>query len=149
MATTEQGVEDSSAIPNRSRRRTPQEIEGFQSVVLSPGGKVDVLNVSNSGILVQTETRAKPGSAVLVRIPMTGVNHEVKAKIVRSEVANVNGSGLSYEVAIAFDETQALIDWGDAFAVEDPPSGPDKPMDLLPPDEALIVLQGARTPNRW
>ena len=61
MVATEQAVENGSAIPDRSRRKTPEEIEGFQGVVLSPGGKVDVLNISNSGILVETVTRTKPG----------------------------------------------------------------------------------------
>ena len=58
MVATEQAVEGRSAIPNRSRRKTPERIEGFQSVVLSPGGPVDLLNISNSGMLVETGTRA-------------------------------------------------------------------------------------------
>ena len=127
-----------------------RNLEGFQGVVLSPGGKVDVLNISNSGILVETVTRTKPGSAVQVRINLAGASHVVKAKIVRSEVTTVDAGGIHYELAIAFDETQDLIDWGDAFAVEAPaPSGSEIPTDLIPLDEAQIGLRFARTPNRW
>ena len=56
MVTTEQAVEKRSPISHRraSSRKTPQEIEGFQSVVLRPGGQVDLLNISNGGMLVQT-----------------------------------------------------------------------------------------------
>ena len=90
-----------------------------------------------------------PGSAVRVRIITTDASHVVKAKIVRCEVTTANGSGLHYKLAIAFDETLDLIDAGDAAAVDARgPSGPEVPMDLLPPDEAS-TLQFARTPNRW
>ena len=45
----------------RSRRMTPQKIEGFQSVVLSPGGRVDVLNISNSGGTRRNRDSREPG----------------------------------------------------------------------------------------
>ena len=148
METTEQAVESRSAV--RNRRKTPQELEGFQSVVLRPGGQVDLLNISNGGMLVQTETHTKPGSVVRVYIVTTGAKYEVKAKIVRSEITTVDGSGLHYLLAIAFDEPLDLIDDGDAAPVDAPaPSGPQLPMDLFPPNEASIDLQVARTPNRW
>ncbi len=148
MATTEQAVESRST--GRQRRKTPEEIEGFQSVVLRPGGQVDVLNISNRGMFVQTETHTMPGSAVRVCIVTTGATYEVKAKIVRSEITTVDGSGLHYQLAIAFDEPLDLIDDGDAAPVDAPaPSGPQLPMDLFPPNEASIDLQVARTPNRW
>ena len=148
MATTEQAVVSRST--GRHRRKTPEEIEGFQSVVLRPGGQVEVLNISNRGMFVQTETHTKPGSAVRVCIVTTGATYEVKAKIVRSEITTVDGSGLRYLVAIAFDEPLDLIDDSDAAPVDAPvPSGPQLHMDLFPPNEASIDLQVARTPNRW
>ena len=123
METTEQAAESRSAV--RNRRKTPQELEGFQSVVLRPGGQVEVLNISNGGMLVQTETRTKPGSVVRVCIFTTGAKYEVKAKIVRSEITTVDGSGLHFLLAIAFDEPLDLIDDGDAAPVDAPaPSGP-------------------------
>lgn len=150
MVATEQAVENSSAIPDRCRRLTPQEIEGFESVFLSPGGQVEMLNISNSGILVETGTRTKPGNAIQVRINMAGASHVVKAKIVRSAVATVDAGGIHYELAIAFDETQELIDWSDVPAVEDPaPSRPEVATELLPPDDVPFDLRLARTPNRW
>ncbi len=147
METTEQAVESRSS--GRHRRKKPEEIEGFQSVVLRPGGQVDVLNISNGGMLVQTETHTKPGSLVRVCIFTTGAKYEVKAKVVRSEITTVDGSGLHFLLAVAFDEPLDLIDDGDAAIVDDPaPSGPQLP-DLFPPNEASIDLQVARTPNRW
>ena len=111
---------------------------------------MDLLNISNGGMLVQTETHTKPGSVVRVYIVTTGAKYEVKAKIVRSEITTVDGSGLHYLLAIAFDEPLDLIDDGDAAPVDAPaPSGPQLPMDLFPPNEASIDLQVARTPNRW
>ena len=150
METTEQAVESRSSV--RHRRKKPEEIEGFQSVVLRPGGQVDVSNISNGGMLVQTETHTKPGSAVRVCIVTTGAKYEVKAKIVRSEITTVDGSGLHFLLAIAFDEALDLIDDGDAATVDAPaqtPSGPQASMGLFPPNAASIDLQVARTPNRW
>ena len=111
---------------------------------------MDVLNISNGGMFVETETRAKPGSRVRVRIITTGARHEVQAKIVRSEVTTGDGGGLRYQLAISFDETLDLIDEGDVTDVDAAePSGPEIPMDLLPPDEASIGLRLSRSANRW
>ena len=111
---------------------------------------MDLLNISNRGMFVQTETHTKPGSAVRVCIVTTGATYEVKAKIVRSEITTVDGSGLHYQVAIAFDKPLDLIDDSDVAPVDAPvPSGPQLHMDLFPPNEASIDLQVARTPNRW
>ena len=141
METTEQAVESRSAVCHR--RKTPEEIEGFESVVLRPGGQVEVLNISNDGILVQTEAHTKPGSAVRVSIVTTGATYEVRAKIVRSEITTVDGSGLHYLLGLAFDDTLDLIDDGDAAAVEAPaPSGPQLPVDLFPPQRSLDRLTG-------
>ena len=112
MDMTEQAVESSSA--GRLRRRSPEEVEGLQSVHLRPGGEVTVLNVSNGGMLVQTENHTKPGSTVRVIIVTTDAKHEAKAKIVRSEITTVGGSGIQYLLGLAFDEALDLIDDGDA-----------------------------------
>ena len=136
--------------PGRHRRKTPEEVDGFQSVVLRPGGQVDVLNISNGGMLVQTDAHTKPGSTVRVSVATTGATYEVKAKIVRSEITTVDGSGLHYLLAIAFDETLDLIDDSEVATVDAPaPSCPQPSMGLVPPDEASIGLQVVRTPNRW
>ena len=147
MATTERGVNGGSGIPNRSRRKTPDEIQGFQGVVLSPGGQVDVLNISNSGILVETGTRMKPGDPVEVCVTIAGASHVTTAKVVRSELTTVGGSGLLYKLALAFDEDQNLIDWGDG--ADDTPSTSDAETARLPVVDVHRGLQYASSPNRW
>ena len=148
METTEQAVESNSA--GRHRRRPTEEVEGFQSVLLRPGGEVNVLNISNGGMLVQTETHTRPGSTVRVCIVTTAAKHEVRAKIVRSEITTVGGGGIQYLLGVAFDEALDLIDDGDAATVDAPaPDVPGLATDLFPPNEASIGLQVARTPNRW
>ncbi len=150
MVITEQAVEGRSAIPNRCRRMTPEEIEGFERVVLKPGGCVDVLNISNDGMFVEIGTVARPGSVVRVRIIMTGATYEVQAEIVQSDVTLGDGGGLCYLVGISFDETLDLIDEGDVADVDAAePSGPEIPMDLLPPDKTSIFLRLSRSANRW
>ena len=147
MATTTQGVNGGSSIPNRSRRKTPDEIEGFEGAVLTPGGQVDVVNVSNNGILVETGTRTKPGGAVVVCVNIAGAKHVTTAKVVRSELTTVGGSGLLYKLAIAFDEDLNLIDWGDG--ADDTPSTSDAETAILPVVDVHRGLQYASSPNRW
>ena len=149
MVATEQIIDSRSVAPTRSRRKTPEEVEGFESVVPSPGGPVEVLNISNGGVFVETTTRTKPGSAVRVRVNTTRSNSEVRAKVVRSELANGDGGGLRFLLAIAFDEPLDLIDTSDVAVDAPDSSDPEIPMDLLPPDDAAIGLRFARTPNRW
>ena len=148
MVMTDAAVESSSTIPKHSRRMTPEEIEGFQGVVLDPGGEVGVLNVSNSGILVETRAHTKPGYAVQVNIAIADVDHVIEARIVRSEVKSV-GQGLRYELAIAFDETQHLFGRDDAPVVDTPTPRGDELVSANPPDEAHVGLPHARSLNRW
>ena len=147
MVETEPAVE-SSTTRNRSRRVTPEEIEGFQGVSLNPGGDVDVLNVSNTGILVETQTRTKPGGAIQVHIAMVDADHVLQARIVRSEIKTA-GQGLHYELAIAFDETQHLVGSNDAPAVDSSAPRGDEILVAESSDEADGGLRYAQSVNRW
>lgn len=146
MGATEHVVEGRAAT--RSARKAPEDVEGFQGVVLTPGGKMEVLNISNGGVLVKTATRTKPGSRVQARIVTTDATYQVKARIVRSELTTADG-GLHYLLAVAFEEPLDLIDESEVIVETPDTSGPEIPMELLPPDQAALDLRFARTPNRW
>ena len=108
-----------------------------------------MVNVSNSGILVETGAHVKPGSPVQLRVTMTGASQMVGAKIVRSEVMTVGGGGLRYELAIAFDETQDLIDWDEATPVVSAEPNAPELSKTAPLDDAQLGLLAASSPNRW
>jgi phosphopantetheine adenylyltransferase len=65
---------------------------------------VGVVNVSTSGILLESSSKVAAGANVelqLIGRGLTGVN--VPARLIRSEVATVNSSGVKYRVAAAFE----------------------------------------------
>jgi hypothetical protein len=129
-------------------RKTPEEVEAFQGVVLTPGGEMGVVNISNGGALVKSKTRTTPGRTVHVRVVTATATHEVDAKVVRSEITPADG-GICYRLAIAFAEPLDLIDEDDVDVGTPNTSGPEIPTELLLPDQAALDLRFARTPNRW
>ena len=46
MVTSERSV---ASYRKHSARKTPEEVEGLQGVVLTPGGEMAVVNISNGG----------------------------------------------------------------------------------------------------
>lgn len=131
-----------------SSRKRPEEVEGFQSVFLTPGGAMEVANISNGGVLIKTKERTRPGGEAHVRVVTDDATHEVEAKIVRSELATAD-DGICYLVALAFAEPLTLIDEDDVDVWPAATSEPEIPTALFPPDQAALDLRFARTPNRW
>lgn len=88
----------------RASRRPLIDIPWLKSVRLPWGLEVGVVNVSTSGILLESSSKITPGGNVdlqLIGRGLTGVN--VTARLLRSEVATVNSQGVKYRVAAAFD----------------------------------------------
>jgi hypothetical protein len=93
---------------------------------LLPGGDVDVLNVSDTGLLVEGKSRPIIGTVVSIRLKGSRLKR-LDGRIVRSRVSTIHRDGtLSYESAIEFDQTHAVEDLvnagGDAAL---PPSNAD------------------------
>ena len=88
----------------RAARRPLIDIPWLKSVRLPWGLEVGVVNVSTSGILLESNSKITPGTTVdlqLIGRGLTGVN--VPARLLRSEVGTVNSLGVKYRVAAAFD----------------------------------------------
>lgn len=77
---------------------------------LLPGGEVDVLNVSETGLLVEGRSRPVVGTVVSIRLPGSRLKR-LEGRIVRSRVSTIHRDGtLSYESAIEFDQSHAVQD---------------------------------------
>ena len=75
---------------------------------LLPGGDAVILNISNTGLLVENKTRLPVGSTVNVRLEGASVMG-IEGHIVRSRVAAIHRDGsMSYEMAIEFDRPQSI-----------------------------------------
>jgi hypothetical protein len=94
----------------RAPRVTPSDTSGATKARLLPGGEVDVLNVSETGLLVEGKSRPVVGTIVSIRLKGSRLR-KLDGKIVRSRVSTIHRDGtLSYESAIEFDHSHALHD---------------------------------------
>jgi hypothetical protein len=105
------------AQARRARRMRASEAGVVRQARLLPGGDAVILNISNTGLLVEIKTRLPVGSAVNVRLESASVMG-IEGHIVRSRVAAIHRDGsMSFEVAIEFDRPHA-IDGHDTDATE-------------------------------
>ena len=89
--------------------RVPATQIGKPRARLLPGGDVDVINVSETGLLVEGKARPGVGTAVTVRIQ--GARAKLEGRIVRSKISTIHRDGtLSFESAIEFDTPTSMHD---------------------------------------
>lgn len=120
---------------NRARRWTGADLPWLSSIRLSWGLELGLLNISCSGILVESGIRLTPGSRT--DIHLGGPNKElvVPARVVRSRVAAVDQRGVKYQAAAEFERAfDALM-----------PGTTDRPADPAEHLEDLVarVREGA------
>jgi hypothetical protein len=114
LVLTDPSPEDTDALASkRARRLRASEAGVVRHARLLPGGDADILNISNTGMLVENKSRLPIGSTVNVRVEGSAVMG-IEGHIVRSRVSAIHRDGsLSYETAIEFDHSQT-IDGADA-----------------------------------
>jgi hypothetical protein len=88
-------------------RRVPGSQLATPRARLLPGGDVDVINISDTGLLV--EGKARPGVGTVVTIRIQGSRAKLEGRIVRSKISTIHRDGsLSYESAIEFETPTSL-----------------------------------------
>ena len=92
----------------RAKRLRASEANVVRQARLLPGGDADILNISNTGLLVENKSRLPIGSTVNVRVEGSSVMG-IEGHIVRSRVSAIHRDGtLTYETAIEFDRPRAI-----------------------------------------
>jgi len=121
LVLTDPSPEDTDALSSkRARRLRASEAGVVRQARLLPGGDADILNISNSGLLVENKSRLPIGSSVNVRVEGSSVMG-IEGHIVRSRVSAIHRDGtLSYETAIEFERPQPI----DGDEVAPPPARP-------------------------
>ena len=105
-----------SQVARRARRMRASEAGVVRHARLLPGGDAIILNISNTGLLVENKGRLPVGTTVNVRLEGASVMG-MEGHIVRSRVAAIHRDGsVSYETAIEFERPQAI----DGHDVEEP-----------------------------
>ena len=75
---------------------------------LSPGGAAELLNVSETGLLVEGKTRLSTGSKVLVTLNGREPKR-LTGRVVRCQVCAIHRDGtMTYQTALALDEPAGL-----------------------------------------
>ena len=97
-----------AAGAQRSPRVPGSQLETPRARLL-PGGDVDVVNISDTGLLV--EGKARPGVGTTVTIRIQGSRARLEGRIVRSRISTIHRDGtLSYESAIEFESPTSVDD---------------------------------------
>jgi CheY-like chemotaxis protein len=102
----------------RNRRRSGEDVPSLWSVRLPWGDALKVVNISNTGVLLESASKIAPGSTIKLHLLGEETNISVSARAIRSDVANVDGFGVKYHLAAAFSQEVLLpgIDMPDVDA---------------------------------
>ena len=92
----------------RTERHEQSETPWFTTATLPWGLKLRVVNVSSTGLLLESGCRLEPGRVTAITLRGAGREQVVAASIVRSEVAEVTARGVKYHVAVTFDAAQQI-----------------------------------------
>lgn len=143
LVLTDPSPEDTDALSaKRARRLRASEAGVVRQARLLPGGDADILNISNTGLLVENKSRLPIGSSVNVRVEGSSVMG-IEGHIVRSRVSAIHRDGtLSYETAIEFERPQPI----DGVEAEPPQARPAARSKAPSGDVDVYVID---TSNDW
>jgi CheY-like chemotaxis protein len=86
----------------RDPRWTRDQVPWLSSVKLPWGPEVEVVNISKSGMLVETSSKLSPGSTADFCVSGFDTDLSVPIRVVRSEIGAVNRFGVTYQAAVTF-----------------------------------------------
>jgi hypothetical protein len=105
---TEDGLLDHSGLGAkrcRAHRWETADVPWLSAVKLPWGLEVKLLNISKSGLLVESGSKLDPGSTTTFHLSGSNKDLTVSARIVRSQVGAVTSRGVKYLAAALFDKT--------------------------------------------
>jgi hypothetical protein len=88
----------------RGQRRASDAVEhGIVCARVRPGHAAIVVDVSPDGALIETGHRLLPGTVVVLHFESLDRRESLRGRVLRSTVAGVRASGISYRGAIHFE----------------------------------------------
>jgi hypothetical protein len=105
---TEAALLDHSGLAarrSRAHRWETADLPWLSSVKLPWGLEVRLLNISKSGLLVESGSKLDAGSTTIFHLSGPNKDLTISARIVRSQVGAVTGRGVKYLAAALFDKT--------------------------------------------
>ena len=89
---------------HRAERRMAGDVPWLSTIKLPWGLEVRLLNISSTGILIETGSKFTPGIVTELRLCAAESELVISACFVRSEVASVDGRGVKYHAAATFEK---------------------------------------------
>jgi len=109
-----------------ARRITAIAELGIRQAKVRPGHEAAVLEISSNGALIETSLRLMPGRQIELQIERGGQITPIRGRVIRSQVARVQPSRVSYRGAIGFEQPLAWLGAPanqDEYAVHGEPAG--------------------------
>jgi hypothetical protein len=100
---------DGLTLRERDERWLPDDLPWLGGVQTPWGLSLQLLNISTSGLLVESTSRFMPDSFSELYLMGLGRSIAVPARLVRSEVADVTSLGVKYRTAAVFDRKLDLV----------------------------------------
>lgn len=89
--------------------RTAQRGPWLWVVRMPFGAEVELVNISRTGLLLESTSKVTPGVTMELQLNGMGENRIVKARFIRSAVARVDRLGVRYHAAAQFEEPLDLL----------------------------------------
>lgn len=83
-------------------RKPPAEVHWLSSVRLSRGPELELVNISSTGVLVETAAGFPVGTTTHLHLCGPGTDLVVPVRFVRSDTKRIDGMGVRYRLAAAF-----------------------------------------------
>src|SRR4029453_12221591 len=83
-------------------RRGRGDVPWLSGIKLSWGPELQLVNISSTGVLVETGSKLAPGSTTELHLSGPETNLVVPVRFIRSDVARIDGLGVRYHAAAAF-----------------------------------------------
>lgn len=93
----------------RAHRLRPDELPWSSNLIMPNGVEVRLINVSNSGILVESPIKFAPDSPTEFHLRGPNASLVVPARFIRSEVSTVDALGVRYRAAAIFSAKVELF----------------------------------------
>lgn len=121
----------------RSPRRTPASDEPLSQVRLRAGRQLEVINVSDAGLLAEGDMRLLPGIHVDVHLVTGEGRLLIRSRVIRAFVCRVSRDRIDYRGAIVFERlvSTAAVGYPIPGAADASNAAPGKPY----PDRAVIL----------
>lgn len=92
-------AEERRRSPRLAARELPEELTGR----IRPGHQVRVVDVSRSGVLIDSARRLLPGTHVEVHLECGDDRHASRARVIRCGVSHLDAQVVVYRAALAFE----------------------------------------------